>query len=320
MRATSLFSILLCSCLVVSACQLGAGQAFDSQMALTDGGSGGEGGVRRDSGGNRDGGGTFPDVVAEEEGYLVNDETGSAGLEGSGNMPQGDPQSSAQITDFSGNTTFIPGGTNRFTGSVVNGSINGLIVGFDELPGFYEISASSPFAFYVTLGQDVRRSSLTLVIVPKLAVNESQPNGGYGQAYRVPCTVTQVGTGDLQVSLSWGTDTDVDLHLVEPSGEEIFYGNLESSAGGELDLDSNPDCRIDNINNENITYQGVVPPPGHYIVRVDYWESCSEYSTTHYVVTVNLRGTPTVYEGSFEASDADQGGEGSGFTIAEFDF
>ena len=50
-------------------------------------------------------------------------------------------------------------------------------------------------------------------------------------------------------------EKDVDLHLIEPNGGHIYYGNRRSSNGGFLDIDSNPDCSIDGVNNENIYYQ-----------------------------------------------------------------
>ncbi len=48
-------------------------------------------------------------------------------------------------------------------------------------------------------------------------------------------------TGDLRCSLSWYNFDDLDLHLIEPNGYEIFYGNarMSSQLGGMLDVDMN---------------------------------------------------------------------------------
>jgi hypothetical protein len=43
---------------------------------------------------------------------------------------------------------------------------------------------------------------------------------------------------DVVVSITWNTDaTDVDLHVVEPSGEECFYQHRSTRSGGELTQD-----------------------------------------------------------------------------------
>jgi hypothetical protein len=147
--------------------------------------------------------------------------------------------------------------------------------------------------------------------------DDAQSLGPYTDA---PVTVVQVGTGDVQVSVSWDVDSDVDLHLVEPGGmgEEIYYGNAVAASGGELDLDSNAGCNIDQVRNENITYPGA-PPSGTYTVRVDYWDSCS-VSQTNYVVTVRVKGQATkVFTGSFTGT-GDNGGAGSGTTITTFTY
>ena len=128
-----------------------------------------------------------------------------------------------------------------------------------------------------------------------------------------------VGTSDLQVSLSWDTPTDVDLHLVEPNGDEVYWGNDVSMAGGVLDLDSNAGCGIDNINNENITYaDDPPPPPGEYIVRVDFWSNCEDDLPANYTVTTNVCGERTVYTGSFSPTEEDFGSAGSGREVARF--
>lgn len=288
-----------------------------------NGPGGGDGGMvaRGDGGTLLIGDAGLPDVVAPEDSYAISDGTGRVVQQNPGTLPAGDPNSDTYVQPFDGNTTFIPGGTNRFTGAWMGRDIDALVVGFKELAGFHVVPVnSSPFVFHVTLGQAVTRSTLTLVVIPAIAVDEDNPNGGFGRPLHVPCTVQRVGTGALQVSLSWHTDSDVDLHLVEPNGREIYYHNKESSSGGTLDLDSNPDCRLDHVENENITYEGVTPPRGHYKVRVDYYAACNVAGNTDYTVTVTIRGQPTVYQGSFRRSDQDEGGAGSGVTVAEFDF
>jgi hypothetical protein len=132
----------------------------------------------------------------------------------------------------------------------------------------------------------------------------------------------QVGnTGGLQISVSWGSPDDLDLHVVEPSGNEIYYGSPISPDGGQLDLDSNPGCTIDNIDNENVTWPNVNkrPPGGQYIVRVDYYESCSGLAPL-YQVTVNNCGNVSQFTGGFAPNGDDGGGAGAGVTVSTFQF
>ncbi|HEX2879067.1 MAG TPA: hypothetical protein VHO25_05980 [Polyangiaceae bacterium] len=56
--------------------------------------------------------------------------------------------------------------------------------------------------------------------------------GAGGECFNGYC----VGTGAMRVSLAFSLATDLDLHLLTPSGEEIFWNN-EVAGGGQLDLD-----------------------------------------------------------------------------------
>ncbi len=107
----------------------------------------------------------------------------------------------------------------------------------------------------------------------------------------------EVGTGEVQVSVSWDKPTDVDLWLTEPDGTRIYYAASNSGSGGSLDLDSNAACFIDNVNNENITYDGVTAPSGEYVVAVDYFSNCSVAEPTNYIVTVRADGVTNTYSG-----------------------
>jgi len=62
--------------------------------------------------------------------------------------------------------------------------------------------------------------------------------------------------GEVRISLSWFNHDDLDLHLVEPNGNEIYYWNrrYKSLLGGILDVDMN----VQNLVNdpvENICYE-----------------------------------------------------------------
>jgi hypothetical protein len=47
-----------------------------------------------------------------------------------------------------------------------------------------------------------------------------------------------LGKADLVVMITWNTDnTDVDLHVIEPTGEECYYGHRVTQLGGQLTQD-----------------------------------------------------------------------------------
>jgi len=116
---------------------------------------------------------------------------------------------------------------------------------------------------------------------------------------------TTVATGELQVSVSWDKESDVDLYLVEPDGEQISFANERSVAGSKLDLDSNTVCNIDGIKNENISYEGVTPPVGTYSVAVKYSSACNQ-GNTNYVVTVQNGGVFSTFTGTLSTTSEQQ--------------
>lgn len=153
----------------------------------------------------------------------------------------------------------------------------------------------------------------------KIATKNSN---GISKVYIHKITVNGMAgfSNNLQVSLNWAFPVDIDLHIETPDGNDIYYGTPIGQNGGMLDLDSNPACKIDDINNENITWGNYTPANGSYKVRADLWSSCNSYGTFPYVVTVNNKGNVTTYTGEFVPSDETFGAAYSGRVITTFDF
>ena len=56
-----------------------------------------------------------------------------------------------------------------------------------------------------------------------------------------------VKIGDPQFTLIWDTDADLDLHVIEPGGKEIYWEEPKGKQGGELDVDNTKGFGPENI-------------------------------------------------------------------------
>ena len=206
-----------------------------------------------------------------------------------------------------------------------SGEFATVVIVVDGIEGYFMATVPSSRA--------AARLVVTLAgLVPELQfdylVAVADGGGQFGPYSRTTMEAIPVASGDIQVSATWDTEADVDLHVVGPDGNEIYYGN-RSASGGQLDLDANAACSTSNIYQENIGWAKGAAPRGTYTVRLDYWSSCG-VDITNYVVTVSLRpGTPVIpgtpgaevltYTGSF-TGDGTNGGAGDGRFITRFTF
>jgi hypothetical protein len=109
--------------------------------------------------------------------------------------------------------------------------------------------------------------------------------------------------GELVISLRWDREADLDLHVVDPMGVEIYKRNINSfeppppgqpvdpdawKTGALLDFDSNAGCVIDGRRLESVVWK-TAPPAGHYVVRVDTFSLCRE-SFANWKVDVRAGG------------------------------
>lgn len=81
-----------------------------------------------------------------------------------------------------------------------------------------------------------------------------------------------LGTGDVQVTLFWKGADDVDLHVIDPLGQRVYFGNNQVSGGGRLDLDMNAGEAPWSTNaQENIYWPFGSAPQGRYRVLVHHY-------------------------------------------------
>ena len=120
---------------------------------------------------------------------------------------------------------------------------------------------------------------------------------------------------DVQVTVSWDTDADLDLHVADPNGHEVYFGADEVESGGVL-FPTSDLCEPDNYRNERIAWTEGTPPPGRYEVRLSHYRSCGA-EETNYVVSVYNHGTVTTFTGTF-TGDGEDNARGTGVVITTF--
>lgn len=125
-----------------------------------------------------------------------------------------------------------------------------------------------------------------------------------------------IPTGALVVHLAWRGRADLDLHVVVPSGAEIWNGNVAAD-GGVLDVDSNARCNLDLRDQENVVWP-TAPPSGHYVVRVDAFSLCGDALADWSLLVdgVAHRGSAGT---ALDADTRGPHGKGAGLTALEFD-
>ena len=140
----------------------------------------------------------------------------------------------------------------------------------------------------------MRQPAATLAAAVVTAVFASAAGGVAGQPANKPAprhvpmpNTAAAVAADVQVTLTWDVDSDLDLFVIEPSGERIYYGNPTSRTGGALDLDSNAACNIDGKRVENIRWPPGDAPEGQYTVQVDEFSACRTSMSNYTVRIVN---------------------------------
>ncbi|WP_462280362.1 YfaP family protein [Salinivirga cyanobacteriivorans] len=205
----------------------------------------------------------------------------------SGSMPS--ESGGPEIANLSGNDNVLAGGGNPVS-IETSGDASEVIIGVEGADGYFTYPVSSMKSvedlvlIYLLFTQEIEG---TFTIVFALV----DIDGNVGTYQSIEVQTVEAGTGQFQVNLSWDQPNDMDLHLIEPNGEEIYYSNSLSDNGGFLDIDSNAGCSIDGTNSENITYgDTAIVEAGTYTVIVDRWSNCNVTGTTNFSVTATLNG------------------------------
>ncbi|MFT3692871.1 MAG: hypothetical protein QM831_07005 [Kofleriaceae bacterium] len=126
---------------------------------------------------------------------------------------------------------------------------------------------------------------------------------GTSMSYDIVADIDPAPAGDLVVHLVWDSAADLDLHVVDPNGNEAWSAKPSTAPqakpgepqdpfavdeSGSLDHDGNAECHRDGSPNEAIIWttremHAPVIPAGTYTVRVDTREMCGDASAAWYV-------------------------------------
>ncbi|WP_028523261.1 hypothetical protein [Runella limosa] len=105
-----------------------------------------------------------------------------------------------------------------------------------------------------------------------------------------------LGTGEMQMSLFWQNNDDLDLVVRTPNGW-IYFGNKQNG-GGVMDLDINANNPLTNSPIENIFWKNA-PPKGKYEVYALYFKKHKQDNTpVPFTLKLKYKGREQIFTGN----------------------
>jgi len=187
-----------------------------------------------------------------------------------------------------------PGSVARTCSGVMDPSATAVALAVEGDSGYWIVPAGLPDVTapgFPTFATDIAFSTSLPAGTRMFVARAVDAAGHFGASFTRPLDVTSVPrpVGRFVISLTWNNEADLDLHVVDPLGVEIWKRNINSyeppppgaspeppntpHPGGILDFDSNAQCVQDGRRAENVVYADR-PPSGHYVVRVDTFSLC----------------------------------------------
>lgn len=123
---------------------------------------------------------------------------------------------------------------------------------------------------------------------------------------------------DIRASLIWNNRNDLDLHVITPRNEHIYYGAKQATCGGWLDVDMN--VRGETTKPvENVRWAAGTAKKGRYKIFVqNYSFKESDQAPTPFKVEVEIDGEIRHFEGTI--SQKGETGASSNIAVFEFDY
>lgn len=249
-----------------------------------------------------------------------------------GPMPSGSASGPAveQITSL--NENIWPGLTDFGVGGAIAPAGTSAAVGLQGDKGYWIVLAAAPNVAapnYPTFGATAEFSNGIVPGKYTLVVRAVDVNGNFGPPktqllVAEPSPTNPPLVGDLVVTLTWDNDANLDLHVVQPDGFEVYWDDQSSESAmdggsyGYVDYDSNANCVIDGLDREDAIWPQE-PPPGRYTVRVDAASLCGE-PVANWNVQAIYRGKQVAHASGVatDASTRGSHGVGSGVLAVQF--
>jgi hypothetical protein len=254
-----------------------------------------------------------------------------------GAMPAGSKSGPAVAALTLMNNNIWPGLGNDPLGGALGATATAAAIGLRGDVGYWVVGSGPPSVAapsYPTYSANLEFSRGIIAGSYTLVVRGVDASGSFG----LPKTQILVeednpldppAVGDLVVTLTWDTQSSLDLHVVDPDGVEIYWDQqssqpplpneqIDGGSYGYIDDDSNANCDIDGLRREDAIWPHP-PPHGQYTVRVDAANLCG-WPDANWKVVALLYGKQ-VAEATGVAVPADTwGSHGAGAGVLAFQF
>lgn len=164
---------------------------------------------------------------------------------------------------------------------------------------------------------ELQRKFHTFLIFPKKTMAERKQDIDAEIKQRVEAAGGLYAGVDIRASLLWNNRNDLDLHMITPANEHIYFGAKKATCGGWLDVDMN--VRGETTKPvENIRWKKGTAPKGRYKIYVQNYRFHDAPSPTSFRVEVEINGEIRHFDGVI--SKKHEAGGASDTLIFEFNY